>query len=128
MDEVLADLQRTRAAHEDAKDPARRADLSRTLDALRAEAKGIGGDPIEKLSDERLEQRIAHCTDRLDSLAETRLHIGHVGPGGGGSGGGLDARQTMEHNAMVDQQGGRAEIERELAALVGELGRRRASS
>ena len=124
LDQVLADLQHTRAALEDCSEADRRASLGETLARLRAEARQITGEPMEQLSDEMLTQQITRCEERLDTLADRRLNIGQVG-GASGVGGGLDPLQTIEHNAMVDKQEGRAEIESELAALRRELRRRR---
>lgn len=87
--------------------------LSRTADS------GLAG-----LSDNQLARRVHHVNRRLNDLGDRRLNISFAAHGIGG-GGGLDPVATMEHNRRLDREGGRADLERELAVLNEEVKQRR---
>ena len=71
---------------------------------------------LEGLSDRQLARRVHHVTRRLNELADRRLNVG-AAAGSIGADGGLDPVATMEHNRRLDRDGGRADLERELAML-----------
>ena len=84
------------------------------------------GSGLTGLSDRQLARRVHHVSRCLDDLADRRLNIG-ADAHGVGHGGGHDPVATMEHNRRLDREGGRADLERELAVLNEETKRREGS-
>lgn len=115
--EVSTELDRTADARE-------RSALRDRLHELRAEAAAVRGSEPSTMSDDALRTRITACRRLLADLGAARFDVSAIG-GATGLGGGLDPMQTAEHNRRIDTTGGRADLERELLALLDELARRR---
>ena len=123
-DELFNKLAATRAAFEDADDPADRDRLEAELTELRRQVSASTRGGLDTMTDEQLDREIARLERELTQLHERKLNPS-MAAAASGRGGGFDPLELQKHNQRIDKQGDRAGLERALVELREESVRRR---